>query len=352
MIPVSAAGIGFTFDPVGGFLRDLRVTDGGRSLTPLHTAPWVSDGEDTTGLPVHLARLSGDFFCAPFAREDGASTMHGWPANGHWTVQSAPVLRAVLDHTVQGATVIKDLIVHDNHPFIYQRHLFVGGQGQTSFANHAMITLPGGGTLRFSPKRWFESSPNPQESDPARGRSALKYPARATDPRQFPRADGTWADLTRYPWTPGHEDFAVGVESAGHTLGWTAVTRHGQGDLYLSLRRAQDLPMTMLWHSDAGRDYAPWNGRHRACLGVEEGAAPHMLGVGQTESPDPITAAGQSAGLTLSPFGADEARHVIGCIAWPTEEPVLSLTPGADSLTITGEGGATRTVPFATGFLL
>jgi hypothetical protein len=357
MIPVSATGITFTFDPLGGFLRDLRVTDAGRTLAPLHTAPWVTSDEDLSGIPLHLARLAGDFFCAPFAREDGASTMHGWTANGHWTIQSAPGLRAVLDHAVLGATVVKSLILHDNHPFVYQRHSFIGGNGHVSAANHAMVTLPGGGLLRFSPKRWFENAPTPPEPDPARGRSALRYPARVTDPRHFPRADGTSADLTTYPWTPhtadgGFEDFAVGVEATGHALGWTAVTRLGAGDLYLSLRRAQDLPMTMLWHSDKGRDYAPWNSRHSACLGVEEGAAPYMLGVGAAETPDPLTAAGQQTGLHLSPHGTAEARHVIGCVSWPTGEPVLALTPGPDTLTITGEGGTTRTVPFATSFLL
>lgn len=349
MIPVSAHGIAFTFDPVGGFLRDLRITDQGRVLAPLHTAPWVAAQEDTAGLPVHLAHLAGDFFCAPFARDDGASTMHGWPANGHWTLQQSPTLRAVLDHPVSGATVVKDLILHDNHPFIYQRHSFIGGRGETSFANHAMVTLPGGGSLRFSPKRWFENAPTPQETDPARGRSALKYPGRTADPRAFPRADGGTADLTHYPWTPGHEDFAIGVEATGHALGWTAVTRHGQGDLYLSLRQAQKLPMTMLWHSDAGRDYAPWNTRHRACLGVEEGAAPHMLGA---TGPDTLTAAGQATGLTLTPYSTAEARHVIGALTWPDGEPVLAILPGNDTLTITGEGGTTRTVPFATSFLL
>jgi hypothetical protein len=305
-----------------------------------------------TGLPVHLARLAGDFFCAPFAREDGASTMHGWPANGHWTIQQSPTLRAVLDHPVNGATVVKDLILQDNHPFVYQRHSFIGGAGSVSVANHAMVTLPQGGLIRFSPKRWFESAPSPQEADPARGRSALRYPARSLDPRAFPRADGTTADLTTYPWAPGHEDFAVGVEAPGHALGWTAVTRRGTGDLYLSLRRAQALPMMMLWHSDGGRDYAPWSGRHRACLGVEEGAAPYMLGLGATETPDPLTAAGQATGLTLAPFATADVRHAIGAIDWPSGEPVLAVLPGPDTLTVIGEGGASRTLPFALSFLL
>lgn len=356
MHQLHARDITLAFDPVGGFLRDLRITDQGRTLAPLHTAPWVKDGEATDGLPVHLARLAGDFFCAPFAAEDGASTMHGWPANGHWTVQQSTPFRAVLDHPVQGATLVKEVTLQDGHPFLYQRHIFLGGDGHVSVANHAMIHLPQGGTLRFSPKRWFETAPGPQETDPARGRSALRSPARSADPTRFPRADGSTADLSRYPWTArigdkGYEDLVSGVEATGHALGWTAVTRHGQGDLYLSLRHAQRLPMTMLWHSDGGRDYAPWNRRHTGVLGIEEGAAPHILGIGHAETPDPLAAAGQATGVTLTPFGTVDVRHVIGCIVWPEGEPVLSVTPGADSITIRGERGTTRTVPFAPGFL-
>ena len=68
----------------------------------------------------------------------------------------------------------------------------------------------------------------------------------------------------------GYMGYRVGIEAQGHRLGWTTVTRPEEGDLFLSLRNARRLPMTMLWHSNGGRDYAPWSGRHFGCLGVEE----------------------------------------------------------------------------------
>ncbi len=348
----SATGLSFNFDPLGGFIRDFTVQDGGQSITPLHVAPWVVSGEALDpDAPLHLTRLAGDFFCAPFGQSAEGSAMHGWPANGTWTVQPGPGLRAVLDHTVSGAGLVKELILRDGHPFLYQRHIFTGGSGHIPVANHAMVSLPHGGTLRFSPKRWFESAATPPEPDASRGRSALAYPARCTDPTKFPLAAGGTVDLTRYPFGPAHEDFVVGVEAPGHTLGWTAVTRPATGDLYLSLRHAQKLPMTMLWHSNGGRDYAPWSGRHIGCLGVEEGAALPLLGFGATETPDPLTSVGQNAGLTLHPDQTAEVRHVIGAIAWPSAEPVQSVVASGDSLIITGEGGANRQVPFDAAFL-
>jgi hypothetical protein len=355
---LTAAGVRLVFEPRAGLVATMTVRDGGRDIAVLHKAPWV---DDPSALPddisPHLARLAGDFFCAPFAQVSGdGSAMHGWPANGDWAAlppdrPDASRGRWVLRQSVAGATVIKDLSLSDGHPFLYQRHLFIGGSGVIPAANHAMVRLPGGGHLRFSAKRFFESAPRPQETDPARGRSQLAYPARAADPRAFPLAAGGTADLTRYPWGPAHEDFVVGVEAAGSPLGWTAVTRIGMGDLYLSLRHPRATPMTMLWHSNGGRDYAPWSGRHLGCLGVEEGAALPMLGLGAGETPDPLTAAGQATGLALSPDSVAEMRHVIGMIAWPSEEPVASVQSLGGLLRVTGEGGASRDLQIRGDFL-
>ena len=123
------------------------------------------------------------------------------------------------------------------------------------------------------------------------------------------------------------------------------MTRLGAGDLYLSLRDPRRVPMTMLWHSNGGRDYAPWSGRHFGCLGVEEGAAEHMLGL-STEA----DLAGPGA-LTLRPDGIVEVRHVIGAIAWPSEEPVADVALEGGTVVVHGEGGARTRVPFRAAFL-
>jgi hypothetical protein len=253
-------------------------------------------------------------------------------------------VRAVLEHSVQGATLVKELGVEDRHPFVYQRHIFIGGSGRITFANHANVSVLNGGLIRTSRKSVWETPKSQQESDPARGRSALVSHARSEDPRRFPGTDGP-VDLTRYPWNPRHEDFVVGIEARGNAFGWTAVTRPQEKDVYLSLRDPRQLPMTMLWHSNGGRDYAPWSSRHFGCLGVEEGAAEHMLGI-STEA----DLSGPGA-LTLDRFGTAEVRHVIGAIAWPSGEPVAEVRREGDSVEVRGEGGAVRRVPFRGEFL-
>ena len=344
---LEAAGIRLAFDPDGGLLQDLVVEDDGHEVAPLHRAPWVGTAEAMPqGSGVTLGKLGGDWFCAPFGARDEGSPLHGWTAGTGWNVvlQGSGLLRAVLDRSVRGATVLKELSVEDRHPFVYQRHVFLGGQGRLPVANHANVSLRNGGVIRTSPKALWETPKNAQESDPARGRSCLSYPAQATDPRAFPGLDGP-VDLRRYPWGPRHEDFVMGLEARGHRLGWTAVTRPDEGDLYLSLRDARSLPMTMLWHSNGGRDYPPWSGRHFGCLGVEEGAAATMLSLSSEAD-----LAGPGL-LTLAPDGLCEVRHAIGAIRWPSGEAVADIREEDDGLVVEGEAGASRRLPFCSGFL-
>ncbi len=355
-VPMAARGIRLHVSPQCGIVAGFVVEDQQRLISMMHKAPWVgSDLALPAGAPPHQAHLQGDFFCAPFSDASAdAAPLHGWPANGGWQLSpgaDGKTLKGRLDRRVMGASVAKELSVTDDHPFLYQRHGFTGGRGAIAVANHAMVSLPNGGHLRFSAKRWFETPANAPETDPSRGRSALRYPAKSTDPRQFPGTDGAMVDLTRYPFGPAHEDFVIGVEAAASPLGWTAVSRPMEGDLYLSLRNPRRLPMTMLWHSNGGRDYAPWLGRHRGCLGIEEGIALPLLDLTRNDDPDIFARSGQDSALNLIPDGKTEVRHITGCIAWPTGEPVRDIWLEDDGLVICGEQGARRTLPIHGDFL-
>ncbi|MBE2275909.1 MAG: hypothetical protein IAE87_06380 [Rhodobacteraceae bacterium] len=349
-IEIRAGGIRIGFEPDCGYLTGLAVTDEGVTVAPLHVAPWAGEAMPDTAAP-HQARLRGDYFCAPMGR--GADGLHGLTANGRWQVMpTAPgTLRAVLQGAVQGATVVKEAQLQDGQPFLYQRHLFIGGSGALPMCSHAMVAVPNGAKLSFSRKRWFETPAVPVEPDPARGRSALAYPRRAEDATEFPGADGGSVNLHRYPWGPAHEDFVSAIEEPASSLGWTAVVRPEEGDLFLSLKNPHALPMTMLWHSNGGRDYAPWNGRHRGCLGVEEGAALPNLGLSSREDPDPLAAAGQPGLVTLQPAGTVDLRHILGAIRWPSGQAVAGVMLEGDTLTVTGDWGAERRLPILGGWL-
>lgn len=356
-----ARGIAFEFEGQCGFISALRVEDEGRTIDLLHRARWRGTSEAMPeGAAAHMARLAGDFFCAPFGAAAFAydQPLHGWTANANWVPienetawAGAKSFTYKLERPVLGASVTKELTVRDGHPFLYQRHVFDGGSGGLPVANHAMVSLPNGGILSWSPKRWFETLGEPLESDPARGRSLLMSPARETDPRRFPTAAGGFADLSRYPLGAAYEDFVAAVEAPGQSLGWTAVVRPAEGDVFLSLRNASRLPLTMMWHSNGGRDYAPWNGRHIGVLGVEEGIGFAVLGVTSKEAEENGKAPDFPTALELDPDGSCDVRHVIGCLNWPTGERVAEVRCDGGTLVVRGEGDARRAISFDKGFL-
>lgn len=339
-----------------GMIETLRVSRNGGEIDMLHRSPWHLQPEDLPDdAAPHLSRLTGDFFCAPFgdASIDSAPA-HGWPANSPWTLldlsRDGPTTTArfVLDRKILGAALVKEFRLIDGHPFLYQRHVFRGGDGTIPVSNHAMVALPAGGRCAFSPKRWFETPESALEPDPARGRSVLAYPARSDDPRQFPLANGGMADLTRYPLSDRNEDFVVSVEAPGRTLGWSAVHREPDGNVFLSLRNTGELPITMLWFSNGGRDYAPWNGQHTGVLGIEEGIVGSLLGASAMQR---FTDADVPTTLKLDPKAEVEVRHIIGCAPFDPAATITDIAPDDDGVILTSDTAGPVTLPCDIGFL-
>lgn len=359
---LEAAGIRVVVDLAVGHLRAVEIDHGGRRLTPLYTAPWVDDpaiASDTSIVP-NLRFLSGDFFCAPFGpSDDPAAPPHGWPANSRWehveTVRhpgGGSVARYVLERRPLGARLTKEITLRDGHPFLYQRHVFEGGEGAISLASHPMTKFATRGRLSFSPKAYAETPPNPQESDPARGRSALRYPARIDDLGRAPLMDGGTTDIRSYPIAERHEDFVMLVEAAGSRLGWAAAVRESESEIVLSLKNPRDFPVTMLWFSNGGRDYPPWNGRNVGVLGIEEARAWSANGFRASVSPNPLSESGVPTALELQPGGAVAVRHVVGGLPLPrgwTE--VASVEAGEGTLTLRDASGESISVAYDPGFL-
>ena len=358
---IQAAGVALTVDLAVGHIRAFTVEAGGRRLTPLHTAPWVDDPAiaDDPAIQPNLKYLSGDFFCAPFGASDVelGSPSHGWPANSPWRVLGEErgagrvSVRFELEKPVMGARLTKEITLRDGHPFAYERHVFTGGSGAVSAASHAMTHFAGVGRLSFSPKAFGELPETPQETDPARGRSLFARAKRFTDLGEMPLADGTTANLHRYPVASGHEDFVMLVEAPGSSLGWAAAVRPDAGDIMLSLKNPADFPVTFLWFSNGGRFYPPWNGRHLGVLGIEEGRAYSAYGHAASVAPNPLSEAGIPTALTLSPEGSVAVRHVIGGVPLPAGcSRVVGIHRDGDSLVIEGDGGEAQ-VPFDADFL-
>jgi hypothetical protein len=353
---IKAKGISVSVDLTVGHLADMVIDRDGRQLKPLHRAPWVDTHETLPkDLPQGTVRLSGDFLCAPFSRSDVEDApLHGWPANSAWDVVDSAATedgwRAVfrLRHKVMGASVDKILTLRDDHPFLYQEHVFSGGSGAISVAHHPMTVMTNGGKLAFSPKRFAATLDDPLEPDPARGRFMLAYPARSADLSRFPASGGGTLDLTEYRREDSREDFVTLVEADHGGPGWTALARQAEEDLVLVLKNPAELPITMLWFSNGGRDYAPWSGRHRGVLGIEDGRAAvgHAASIGDNW----LKREGVATAFALGEGRSFSFRHVIGAIPLPGGEPPQEVTTSNGRMRLAA-GGATREVPFDSDFL-
>ncbi|MDQ6433792.1 hypothetical protein RB623_06965 [Mesorhizobium sp. LHD-90] len=351
MDKIATDGITVAFNRQGGVIDELVIEPaGGAALRPLHKAPWVRDGEI---LPDHVApverRLAGDFFCAPFGRRGDGLPIHGWAANGEWesagteTAPGGTVTAAYrLRQDVDGARLTKRISLHPGHPIVYQQHEFEGGNGRLPVAHHAMLHVPGGARLSFSKKIGGGTPAAALEPDPSRGRSVLAYPQTFENLSSVRRANGETVDASFYTFDQAHEDLVLMTEDPGAKLGWSAALAEKDGFLFFAVKDAALLPQTILWMSNGGRNYSPWNGRHRAVIGIEEGAAD--LGIDPARPgipPDP------PSGLTLAPGRTTAIRYAFGAIAAPAGwTRVADIFVEAGKITLADASGDTRTLPF------
>ncbi len=358
MYRVAVEGISVGVTARGGMLEGLTIERGGRRLMPLHRAPWVGQPKEVPpDAAPHLGVLEGDFFCAPFGRSDDPDVAtHGWPANGDWQRLGLDVGRDgsrtgrfELAQTVAGAVLTKEVTLRPGHPVVYQRHALLGGLGATSISHHAMIHVPGGARLSFSPKDFGATPATPQESDPARGRSLLAYPQRFDDLAGVALASGGWQDLRGYPWADGHEDFLTLFDPPEATLGWSAAVAAADGFVFFAVKDARMLCQTSLWMSNGGRRYPPWSSRHRAVLGIEEGTTHFGDGPRVSATANALSEHGYRTAIPLG--GAVVVRYALGAIPCPTgwrEVAAVTLADGA--ATLVDAGGGAVTVPFDSGF--
>ncbi|WP_123791629.1 hypothetical protein [Pacificibacter maritimus] len=356
---LSAGDVSVRFNPLVGAISAVHMA--GQSI--LHQAHWVGTAlADCADAPVD-AHLSGDFFCAPFGGS-GLSDIppHGWPANTPWSIThtsetpQAAQLSAKLQRDVFGARLTKTVQLISGHSAVYQTHHISGGQGHLTFAHHPMVHVAQGCHIGFSRKLCAITPDNPLEPQ-----HRLAYPARSTDLARFPSKDGGNVDLHHYPFqdadevtaqkAQGHEDFVTLVEAPEAAIGWTAVTRRAEKDIVIFLKDPKVAPVTMLWHSNGGRAYAPWNGQHKSVLGVEDGCCAGASTLADAAKDNAIARENIATHIHLAPTKTTVMRHAILRVARPEHwQSVADIVPSGDSLRLISGDGAQLDVAFDCGF--
>ncbi|MDQ5978367.1 MAG: hypothetical protein QG602_1341 [Verrucomicrobiota bacterium] len=304
-------------------------TDRGR-IQPFALPPWQPQ-DIARHLPGVLRPLRGDFFCVPFG---GNATPyrgehhppHGETAAGTWQLveqraaDGTATLSVRLRLRTRPGRVTKRITLRAGEPVVYQEHLIEGCAGPMCLGHHAMLAFPAGegsGRVATAPFRHGRTVPRMCEDPAQGGYSSLRPGSWFRTLRAVPGADGRPADLSRYPARAGFTDLVqlAGVRSRGPA--WTAVTFSQERWLWFALRNPQLLTSTLLWHSNGGRHYPPWNGRHRRILGLEDVTAYFDYGLAESVRPNDFSRRGIATALTLRRDRPLRIPYLMGVLSVP-----------------------------------
>jgi hypothetical protein len=347
----------------GGHLGPVTFDRRGRAIQPLSVAPWTADEPGAAGDPL-LRVLRGDFFTLPFGSNadpyDGERhPYHGETAQAAWTREAgsrADQLHLSLHTTIRPGRVDKWIRLRPGHPVIYQQHVISGMSGPISLGHHAMLLFPdreGSGVLSTS--RIVRGQVYPGDFEPDEGGlSALQPGGEFTSLDRVPMADGGFADLTRYPARRGFEDLAMVVADDSLPFAWTAVTFAEEGHVWFAIRDPRVLRNTVLWISNGGRRYPPWNGRHVNVLGVEDVTAYFHEGVAASAADNALSRIGHPTAVRLDPDRPLSINHIMGVTPVPSGfDEVVAIEPGpvSETVVLRSRGGPTLAVPLDLAFV-
>jgi hypothetical protein len=321
-----------TFDitRVGGHLGPVRFHLGRHIVEPFSTAPWCGQPEADKLIPL-LRVLRGDFFALPFgagpAWRGEAHPPHGESANATWKVPLATSGRlvATLRTRVRAGQITKMIEARLGETNLYQSHVLTGFTGEMSLGHHAMLdfTRNGPGRIATSKVRLAQVLPVPFENPVQGGYTCLKTGAWFRRLAHVPLAAGGHADLTRYPAREGFDDLVMLQHQDAADFAWTAVVFPEKKFIWFSLKNPAHLASTILWHSNGGRHYPPWNGRYRGVLGVEDVTAYFHLGLAASVQANPWKQKGVPTSLALGRRESTRIPYIMG---------VAPLTDGFDTV--------------------
>ncbi len=351
----------------GGHLAPVRFKLGRKTIEPYAVSPWHGEKLDRA-TPEVLRVLRGDFFCMPFggnaaAWEGERHPVHGQTANDPWTLVSLEhAKRTTVGHfrmktKTRPAMVDKEIVLRDGQTVVYQRHTIRGGCGPMPMGHHPILKFPeehGSGIISTSKFVYGQVFPGMFEFPDAAGYQSLLPGGEFKSLKKVPTATGRPTDLTHYPARRGFEDLVMMVADKRLPFAWTAVTFPRQDYVWFAIRDPKVLRNTILWISNGGRHYAPWNGRHLCAMGIEDVTACFHMGLAESAGKNALTQRGYPTALMLTPDAPTVINHISGVVAIPHGfDHVAKIEASADqqTLTLTSASGKTVQTPVDVAFL-
>jgi hypothetical protein len=349
----------------GGHLGPVTFSIDGQKIQPFHVAPWAEE-KSSQNLPPILRSLRGDFFCMPFGGNAAPwhgeqHPLHGETANANWEFVGSETAAGVADlklsyqTTVRPTHVEKLIRLKEGESAIYNRHTIAGGSGPMNFGHHAMLKFPskpGSGKISTSPIAFGQVYPG-QFEDPAQGGYSSLLPGAEFDSLdRAPLAAGGHTDLTHYPAREGFEDLVIVCSRPNTDFAWTAVTFQNEGYVWFALKDPRVLASTILWHSNGGRHYPPWNGRHRYVLGLEEVTSYFHEGLAESARRNGLNARAIPTVAKLNPKQPLVVNLIMAVVAIPKRfGQVTQIVPEPGCAIVRGAGKQRIRVALDSSFL-
>lgn len=345
---IRAKGVEASVTRTGGMIAPVTFTLGRKKVQPMHIAPWHGE-KLAKSTPNILRALRGDFFCmpfggnaAPFGREK--HPVHGEVANSDWSVaafeesRNQTTLRLQLKTRIRKATVDKLIRLVPGHAAVYQRNTVRGASGPMDIGHHAMLRFPEeGGVVSTAPFDYAQVYPEPVENPADKGYSILQPGATFDSLQSVPMITGEATDLTHYPARRGFEDLVMMINDPSLPFGWTAVAFPTRGYAWFALKDVRVLRNTILWISNGGRHYAPWNGRHVNVMGLEESTSYFHPGLAESAGRNPISDLGFPTVVELDPKRPLVVNYLFGVAPIPPGmERIEAIDRHPDGITLRG----------------
>jgi hypothetical protein len=312
--------LGAMMAPVTFLLAD------GRQVSPLHVAPWARE-PNMQNLPGVLRRLRGDWPCAPFGYSvesegwpaDWAATMgpaepdeevHGYCSNHDWQWQEAlgNSLRLSIDYPAASPIQsVERSVTPDPHAAAVdlEFRIMVRRRCRMPIGLHPVFRLPRlARAARLELGRFDCARTYPGTVEPSAPMFAMNQIFH--DLSVAPGRGGQIIDASRLPFAIDTEEL-LQIEGVN---GSVALANHAEGYRARLTWQTEHFPSLLLWISNRGRKFEPWNGRHLA-LGIEPICSPFGLGPATAIADNPIARFGVATALEFSPDKVFVTRYRI-----------------------------------------
>jgi hypothetical protein len=224
-----------------------------------------------------------------------------------------------METEVRRGHVTKTIELRHGETNVYCRHVLRGFRGKMCLGHHAMLRFPRrekAGLVAVAPFKRGQVLPVAFGRPDRGSHQSLRIGARFAGLGQVPATGGGFTDLTAFPARAGVDDLVM-ISARSGPVAWTAVSFPRERYLWFGLRDPRVLPSTLLWFSNGGRLFPPWNGRHRCVLGLEDIVAYFDRGLAASVRPNGFSRAGIPTAVSLSPRVPFVVNSIMGVVAIP-----------------------------------